>query len=96
MKHTEAKQVGEIISEMIAATGNERTFEEQQLCYLWPEIVGPAVNRYTMRRFIDRGVLHVYLSSASLKSDLSFMRAQLVERLNEAVGSQVITDIAIH
>jgi hypothetical protein len=96
MKRTDAKQVGEIIQAMIAATGQERTYDEQRICYLWPEIVGPAVNRYTMRRYVDRRTLHVYLSSASLKNDLLYMRERLVGLLNEAAGGQIIDNIEIH
>jgi predicted nucleic acid-binding Zn ribbon protein len=96
MKRTDPKQIGEIISEMIAATGQEQTFDEQRICYLWPEVVGPAVNRYTMRRYVDRGTLHVYLSSASLKNDLLYMRERLVGLLNEAAGRHVIDSIQIH
>lgn len=78
------------------ADGLDRQMAEQRLCYMWPEIVGPGVNRYTTRRYVDRGTLHVYLSSAALKNDLQYMRRSLVERLNQAAGANVIDNIMIH
>lgn len=96
MKRHEPRLLVDIIKESLRGDGLELRFNEQRVIYLWPEIVGPGVNRYTTRRFIDRGVLHVYMSSASLKNELSFMRASLVEALNRAAGSDVITDIVFH
>ena len=58
--------------------------------------MGPAINRYTARRYIEGTTLHVFITSASLKNEISYLRPQLVSRLNEAVGKDIITDIMIH
>ena len=97
MKRSEAKSVGQILDEMIAATGNTVTYDRQRVCYLWSEVVGPAINRYTSRRYIDeRGVMHVHIDSAALKNELSYLRDTLVRQLNEAAGKEVINAIIIH
>lgn len=96
MKRREPKSVGQIIAEAIAATGMESTFREQQAAYIWGEIAGPTVNRLTTRRYVERGVLHVYISSAPLKQELSFYRDRLAARVNEALGANIITDIVFH
>lgn len=96
MKRTDPKSISQIINEALQSSGMTSSFNEQKLCYLWPEIVGAAVNRHTTRRYIDHGTLHVYMSSASLKNELSFLRERLVKQLNSAVGAHVIDNIAIH
>lgn len=96
MKRTEAKCIKDIIDAAINESGLESTFDEQKLCYLWPEVVGQSINRYTTRRYVENGVLHVYLSSAALKNELQFHRGRLMESLNKMVGSNVITNIVIH
>lgn len=96
MKRTQPQSVSEIINEVFSHSGMSQAVAEQRVCYLWPEIVGPGVNRYTTRRYVDHGTLHVYLSSASLKDELSYMRQSLIDQLNQAAGSQVINAIAIH
>lgn len=72
------------------------TVAEQRACYLWSEVVGPVINRYTFKRYVERGVMHVYLTSAALKNELSFNRSSLVKRINQAVGSEAITSIIFH
>lgn len=96
MKRTEPKILNRIIEEALRETSLTDTFREQQACYLWPEVVGPGVNRYTTRRYVDRGKLHVYIASGPLKGELQFMRSHIAEELNRAVGSNVITEIIIH
>jgi len=96
MKRSEAKTVGEIFQEAIAKAGMSEAYDEQRASYLWPEIVGPTVNRMTTRRYVANGTLHVFITSASLKSELSFLTDALIKRINDAVGKQVIKSIVIH
>ena len=97
MKRTYPKQIGDVISEAMAHAGLGTQMNEQRAAAAWIDVVGPAINRYTIRRYVDKGVLHVYLTSAALKQELSFERKRIVEALNRAVGAgDVITDVIIH
>lgn len=96
MKRQEARTFGDLFKEAIRQVGLEGAYDEQRASYLWPEIVGPVVNRMTTRRYVDGGVLHVYISSASLKNELSFLTANLISRINETIGKEVIKSIVIH
>ncbi len=80
----------------MSQAGVSGAYAEQRACYLWPDIVGPGINRYTLKRYVDHGILHVYISSASLKQELSFHRDRLVQMLNDAVGSRAIIEIKLH
>ena len=42
---------------------------------------------------IRNQTLYVHLTSPALRADLSMQRSEYVKRLNDYVGSQVITDI---
>lgn len=96
MKRTEPKILADIINESLQRDGLDTAMAEQRALYMWPEIVGPGVNRYTTRRYVDHGIMHVYLSSAVLKNELSFHRSSLVEQLNRAAGADVISQIVFH
>lgn len=97
MKRTEAMSVGDIIDRVMFEGDNSRRVLLQRASYLWIEVVGPGINSYTTRRYVtDDGVLHVYLSSAPLKNELSFCRSRLVSSINEALGQEIITDICFH
>ena len=96
MKRTDPLPVGKIVEQMLEQNGVAVLYNEQRLCYMWSEIVGPGIIRLTSRRFVDNGVLHVYLTSAVLKNELSFQRTRLVKALNDTVGTEVIHDVKFH
>lgn len=97
MRRTEPQLISDIIKQYMRADGLADKAARQQASYLWTEIVGPGINRYTIRRYVtDDGTLHIYLSSAVLKQELSYQRSHLVKALNDAIGQQAITDIVFH
>ena len=96
MKKKYPEQIGNIVERMLEQNGVTNLYDEQRLCYLWAETVEPGINRRTTRRFVEDGVLHVYLTSAVLKNELTFRRRELVEALNKAVGKDVIHDVVFH
>lgn len=96
MKRRYPERIDLIIEKALKENDIGASINEQKICYLWPEIVGPGINRYTTRRFVESGTLHVFISSASLKNELQFMRSHLIAELNKAAGADVINAIAIH
>lgn len=96
MKRTEPEKISAIIDQALSEFGLTTKFGEQRACNLWPEVVGPGIDRYTTRRYVEAGVMHVYITSAPLKNELQFMRAELVRQLNNAVGEEAIKTIVIH
>ncbi len=96
MKRTEPRQLGDILREAIESAGLTDELARQRACFVWADVVGAGVNRYTFRRYVAGSVMHVYITSAVLKNELSFCRSSLVEKINKAVGSDVLTEIVFH
>lgn len=95
MKRTYPKHIAEIIEESIAKAGLTESLNEQRAAAAWIDVVGPAINGYTTRRYVDHGVLHVYISSAPLKNELS-NRDRIISAINRIVGAEVINDVRFH
>lgn len=96
MKRSNPLSIKQLIDHVLDDDSVRDAARAQRLCYMWPDIVGPGINRYTTKRYVSDRILHVYLSSAPLKNELQFHRSRLVDLLNQAVGAEVITDIQIH
>lgn len=73
--------------------GLETPLLQKRLVEAWPLVAGPLIQRYTLNACIRNQTLYVYMSNPALRADLSMRRQELVRRLNEYVGSQVIVDI---
>ncbi|MFI3240212.1 MAG: DUF721 domain-containing protein [Bacteroidales bacterium] len=95
MKWKEPEMVGDLINQLLKAEKLDGSMNEQRILNIWPQIVGPVINRCTIKRYIIKRVLYIHLSSAPLKSEINMHRSRLKQLLNETVGEEVITDIII-
>jgi len=93
MKRTEARNIGQIIQDVLKREHLDVALDEHRACALWPQIVGDGINRYTIKRYVNNGVMTVHLSSASLKAELSINRTTIIQRINEALGRDIIHEI---
>lgn len=93
MKRTEAKNIGQIINDVLKKENLDVALDEHRASALWPQIVGDGINRYTIRRYVKDGVMTVHLSSASLANELMLNRARIVQRINQALGRDIIREI---
>ena len=76
-------------------SGLERSVLEVQVEEAWPQVMGDIVTRLTRSVAVKDGMLIVRVSSAALKTQLFENRFELVRKLNEAVGAEVIKDCRI-
>lgn len=96
MKRTDPISIKQLIDKVMLESDTRDAMMQQRASYLWTEVVGAGVNRFTFRRYVDKGVLHVYITSASLKNDLGFLRQNILKEINSRLGAEVLSDIVIH
>lgn len=93
MKRRNALTIGEIVQNYLREEHLDTQLDEYRACSLWPQVVGDAINRYTVSRTVNNGIMRVRLSSAALRAELLMLRSTIVARLNEALGRDVIKEI---
>lgn len=85
--------VKDLILRSLRLQGLETPLLQKRLIEAWPTVAGEAIARYTTDVKIYNQTLFVRLRIPALRADLSMRRQEFVQRLNEYVGNQVITDI---
>ena len=85
----------EVLKKLLREEGLEVPLLQKRLVDAWDVVTGNVVSRYTAEKYIRNQTLFVKITNPALRQDLSMMRTQLVKRLNEQVGSFVISDIKI-
>ena len=76
-------------------SGLEQSVLEVQIEEIWPRVMGETVAQLTRSVEVKDGMLIAHINSAALKAQLFENRFELVKKLNEAVGAQVIRDCRI-
>ena len=85
--------ISKLLSEFLRQEGLETPLMEYRIGQAWPEVGGASNSRYTGKLFVKNGILYVQIKSAPLRQNLSMSQSILTRKLNEAVGSQVISSI---
>ena len=62
---------------------------------VWEEIMGKTIAKYTDKIQIINHTLFISSSVAQLKHELLYQKEKIIERVNEALGEKVITDVVI-
>ncbi len=95
MFRREVKSLADVLQKLLREEGLEVPLQQKRIVDSWETVTGGVVARYTTEKFIKNQTLFVKITNPALRQDLSMMRSQLVKRLNEQVGSFVISDIRI-
>ena len=73
----------------------EGKLNEVGLINSWEEIVGKAISSRTSNIYIKDKVLYVHLNSSVVRNELLMLRQELMEKLNQKAGTEVIRDIVL-
>lgn len=82
--------VGEALRQVVASLGLLQKWQEQRALSLWPQVVGERIASVTRAEEVRWGELCVSVVHDVWRQQLSFQRETLRQRLNEAVGSDVV------
>ena len=89
----DVQQLKDLIMRNLRVQGLETPLLQKRLIDEWPEVMGEMIAGYTQNLYIRNQTLFVHMTNPALRADLSMQRKEIVRRLNEKVGSQIITDI---
>jgi hypothetical protein len=66
-----------------------------QIEEVWEQIMGKTVARYTDKLKIIHDTLFITTQIAPLKQELIFQKEKIIQRVNEALGQKVISQIIV-
>ncbi|MBP5277690.1 MAG: DUF721 domain-containing protein [Prevotella sp.] len=88
--------LSQVLQRFLRDNGLETPLQQKRLIDSWEKVAGKAVARYTQEKFIRNQTLFVKISQPALRADLSMMREELINRLNQEVGTRLITEIRFY
>lgn len=96
MFRRDVRDIRSVLNMVLRRDGLEMPLLQKRLIDAWGSIAGRSVARYTTDKFIKNQTLFIKITNPALRADLSMRRTELVKRLNEAVGTMLITEIKIY
>ena len=96
MKHTRTELLKDVILRYLREEGLETPLNEHRAVEAWPKVAGPAIAKLTGDVSFRQGTLYVKITRPALRQDLTMGRTQLMMRLNQEVGAQVVQQIVFY
>ncbi len=96
MFRREVKSINDLLNMFLRHEGLETPLLQKRAIDAWDNLMGDMITRYTGEKFIKNQTLYVKIINPALRQDLSMMKTRIVQRINQAVGSQVITDVKVY
>ena len=87
------KKLDDILLAFLRAEGLETPLLEYRVVQAWPEVMGKVISRYTGQVYVREGKLHVQITSAPLRQNLLMEHKRIAQKLNDFVGSYVVSDV---
>jgi hypothetical protein len=87
--------MGEALKEFLNKSRLKSGVQALQVEEAWEKIMGKTIANYTDKIEIIKSTLFISTSVAPLKNELIYQKAKIIERVNEALGERVITDVVV-
>jgi len=85
--------VRNIIGDLCRSWGIEKKLQEQTAITMWPGVVGDRIAQESHPLYVNGGKLFLYVEKAVWRNELNFMKREIIQKLNQSVGTDVIRDI---
>lgn len=89
------QSLNDVLNNLIKNLGIEYEVLENEALIHWKQIVGPKVAQNASAERIKDGRLFVNVKSDVWKNELLFYKKDIIKRLNEKIGKNVVVDIIL-
>jgi predicted nucleic acid-binding Zn ribbon protein len=88
-----ARALGNVFTQLFRDLGIDKAIQQNMAVSRWSEIVGDRISQISKAEKIEQGVLYVQVNSPVWRSELVFMKSNLINSINEALAKNVVKDI---
>lgn len=87
------QSLGSVIDALVRQLGIHTKLKQYEIVDLWPSIVGAQIAAVTSVDKIERGTLVVKVAAAPWRTELTFRKNEILEKVHAAMNSDSIKDI---
>ena len=94
MNHN-TNSIGDLIKAFMKRRGLEEKMEQVNIVKNWESIVGTVISNHTESVKLKDKTLILKLNSAALRHTLSYSKSDLIQKLNEASGKELVNNVIL-
>jgi len=87
--------IGDALKNMISKSNLRNGIRAVQIEEVWENIMGKTIAKYTQKIKIVNQTLFITTNVGPLKNELMYQKPQIIQRINEAFGEKVISQVVV-
>ncbi len=95
MRRSETTKISVILNALLKEQGLDGKMAENRLLNSWKELLGKTISNSTQNMYIKDKTLFVHLRSSIIRQELLMIKDDLIKKLNEKAGSDIIQNIVL-
>ncbi len=94
-RYKEEKKLSDVLKQFKSGKRIQKGIDEALLKDCWNKSMGKFIVKYTDNVYYSSGILYVKLSSAPLRQELSMNSVKIKDKLNKAIGKELIHRVVL-
>jgi hypothetical protein len=87
--------IGDALKGFIRKSNLKNGIRAVQIEEVWEKLMGKTIAKYTEKVQIINKKLFIHTNIGPLKNELQFQKPQIIARVNELFGEEVITEVIV-
>jgi hypothetical protein len=87
--------ISDALKNMISKSNLRNGIRAVQIEEVWEDIMGKTIAKYTSKIKIINQTLFITTNVGPLKNELMYQKTQIIQRVNEAFGEKVISQVVV-
>ncbi len=95
MRRSEFQSLGSAIKDYLKVEKIDGKIAELEAVNMWESIIGKQIANATSSIYMKEGVLYIHLRSSIVRNQLFMMRNEIIQAINQRIGSRVVKSIVL-
>lgn len=88
--------MGDALKSFLQKSRLKSNIQSMQITDVWEQVMGKTIAKYTDKIQIINRTLFITTTVAPLKNELLYQKDKIIQRVNEAMGESVVSEVVIN
>jgi predicted nucleic acid-binding Zn ribbon protein len=88
--------LGDALRQFLKQSRLKGSIQALQIEDVWEKLMGKTIAKYTDKISIHGHTLYISTTVAPLKNELLYQKEKIIQRVNEALGEKVVSEVVIN
>ena len=95
MRKSNQQSIGAVIRKLLKNQKLEGRLKELDVLQLSEELLGKNLMKYINDLSVKNGTLIIKVKSAVVRNELSYQKSEIIKKINEQVGNEILKEIIL-